>query len=264
MGVGGTAPAAGGATGLIVLDEVDSTNSEAMRRALAGAEAPLWIRARRQTAGRGRAARAWASLPGNLSASLLLRLDCPVAAAAQLSLVAGVAAIDAIRAAAPAVSADVRLKWPNDVLAGAGKLGGILVESSRDAGLLVAVVGFGINVRSAPQGLARPVASLAGLGAEVAAATLLTGLGEAMTSWLRRWDEGRGFAEIRAAWIARAGPEGEPLTVHDASAARSGRFAGLDADGALLLAMDDGHIERVAVGDVTLAGETPPRDTWES
>lgn len=260
----GTAPARGAAAGLIVLDEVDSTNSEAMRRALAGSEAPLWIAARRQTAGRGRSARTWASLPGNLAASLVLRLDCPVAAAAQLSLVAGVAAIDAIRAAAPAVSADVRLKWPNDVLVGAAKLGGILVESSRDAGLLVAVVGFGINVRSAPDGLGRRVASLAGHGAEVDAAVLLAALGEAMASWLDRWDEGRGFAEIRAAWIARAGPEGEPLAVHDGAVRRSGLFAGLDADGALLLAMDDGHIERVAVGDVTLDGELPPRDTWES
>ena len=102
---------------LVHLPETDSTNAEAMRRALAGEAPPLWVLADRQTAGRGRAGRAWASQPGNLFASLLVSTSCPPALAGQLSLVAGVAAIDAIRrAAGQAPPAGLRLKWPNDIL----------------------------------------------------------------------------------------------------------------------------------------------------
>lgn len=245
-----------GAAALLHLDEVDSTNTEAMRRAAAAADPPLWILAARQTAGRGRSSRAWVSLPGNLNASLLLRLSCPVATAAQLSLVAGVAAIDAIRAAAPALSA-TRLKWPNDLLIGRAKLGGILVESSQLAHGLHAVVGFGINLADAPVGLDRAVTSLVDHGAATTPADFLPHLADAMAAWLGRWNEGRGFADVRAGWVARAGAIGEPLVVSTASGSMAGRFAGLDVDGSLLLAMDEGRIARIAVGDVALAGEPP-------
>ncbi len=242
---------------IIELDEVESTNSEAMRRGLSRADAPLWVMAERQTAGRGRSQRAWTTLPGNLAASLLLRLSCPVATAAQLSLVAGVAAIDAIRAAVPAVAGDVRLKWPNDILVGTAKAGGILVESSMAAGELIAVVGFGVNLASAPDGLGRAATHLGRAGIAPRPKAFLHVLAGSMTGWLARWDEGRGFAEVRDAWVPRAGALGEELTVHSGSSRKSGRFAGLDAGGSLLLAMSDGKIERVAVGDVALAGETP-------
>lgn len=242
---------------ILELDEVDSTNSEAMRRGIAGAEAPLWVMAARQTAGRGRSSRAWTTLPGSLAASLLLRLTCPVASAAQLSLVAGVAAIDAIRGAAPAVAGEVRLKWPNDLLVGTAKAGGILVESAMTGSTLIAVVGFGINLASAPDGLGRDATHLGRNGTAPRPEAFLHALASSMTGWLARWDEGRGFAEIRDAWISRAGALGEEMTVHSGAGRRSGRFAGLDAGGALLLAMDGGTTERVAVGDVALAGGAP-------
>ena len=82
---------------VIELAEIGSTNAEAMRLGLGGAEAPLWVRAGLQVAGRGRSGRAWASEPGNLYASLLVRLDCAPAVIHQLSFVAAVAAVSAIR-----------------------------------------------------------------------------------------------------------------------------------------------------------------------
>ena len=83
--------------------------------------------ARRQTQGRGRSGRQWASEPGNLYASLLQALACPPAVVHQLSLLAGVAVIDAIAAAAGDTRiAGLRLKWPNDVLIGEAKCAGIL------------------------------------------------------------------------------------------------------------------------------------------
>ena len=88
----------------------------------------MWVLADRQTAGRGRDGRVWTSLGGNLHASLLFAPSCSVQHAAGLALVAGVAAVDAIRAAnGGAGLRSLRLKWPNDILIGSAKVGGILI-----------------------------------------------------------------------------------------------------------------------------------------
>src|ERR1700688_3440426 len=101
---------------LDVLDTVDSTNAEALRRARAGERGPLWIVAKQQTAGRGRRGKPWMSPPGNLHATLLLTDAAPAAAAPQLGFVAGLALVDAAAAAAPALASRLALKWPNDML----------------------------------------------------------------------------------------------------------------------------------------------------
>lgn len=239
---------------LLHLPEIDSTNAEAMRRALAGDDGPLWIMADRQSAGRGRSGRAWESLPGNLFASLLITTSCPVAKAGELSLVAGVAAIDAIRKAAlPHAIADLRLKWPNDILIGAAKAGGILIESSARGSRLLAVIGIGLNLASAPESVATAATSLARHGLTLSPRDALCVLAEAMSAWLDIWSDGTGFAAVRTAWLERAGPTGEPLSVHTGRGLVEGRFAGLDADGALLVSRADGEQLRFTFGDVSLA-----------
>ncbi len=82
-------------TRILALDHVDSTNAEAFRLAAAGEPGPLWITAATQSAGKGRSGRAWGSEPGNLFASLLLTVSMPQPKAYQLSLVAGIATLDA-------------------------------------------------------------------------------------------------------------------------------------------------------------------------
>ena len=84
---------------ILHIDEVGSTNVEAMRLAMFGETGPVWIRAIRQTEGKGRSGRQWMSEPGNLFASLLMRLTAPAPKAYQLSLVTGVAVIEAVREA---------------------------------------------------------------------------------------------------------------------------------------------------------------------
>jgi len=242
-----------GGCALLHLAEVDSTNAEAMRRMLAGARGPLWVLADRQSAGRGRAGRAWASTPGNLFASLLVETDCPPGKAGQLSLVAGVAAVQAIARMGP-ISA-VRLKWPNDILIGQAKAGGILVESStrplRPG--VVAVVGVGLNLASAPEDLGPAATYLAAHGLSLSPREALCFLAQAMNDWLDMWNGGEGFARVREAWLTRAGPVGEPLTVHAADGLVHGRFAGLDDDGALIVTAADGRQRRFTFGDVSLA-----------
>ncbi|MCZ7595979.1 MAG: biotin--[acetyl-CoA-carboxylase] ligase [Hyphomicrobium sp.] len=239
--------------GLLHLSEVDGTNAEAMRRVLGGERGPLWIISDRQTMGRGRSGRAWASEPGNLFASFIAALDCQAAKAAQLSLVAGIATVEAIRRARPMPG--LRLKWPNDVLIGTAKAGGILVEStSRPAPpRTVAVIGFGLNLVAAPQDLGRAATFLAAHGLVLSPREALCFLAHTMNDWIRIWDGGEGFAQVREAWLERAGPKGEALTVNAAGGPVSGTFAGLDDTGALLLDDADGRQLSFAFGDVMLA-----------
>jgi BirA family biotin operon repressor/biotin-[acetyl-CoA-carboxylase] ligase len=249
---------------LVQLAETDSTNAEALRRALGGEPGPLWLLADRQTAGRGRAGRSWASAPGNLFASLLVSTTCPAPQASQLSLVAGVAAVDAIRkAGGQAPPAELRLKWPNDILIGSAKVGGILIESTTRApgSDRLAVIGVGLNLVSAPEPLGRAATFLSAHGITLSPHRALCFLAEAMDAWLETWNDARGFALVRAAWLQRAGPVGEPLTVHASEGLISGRFAGLDAEGALVVAGPDGKERRFAYGDVMLGG--PPGDSAE-
>jgi BirA family biotin operon repressor/biotin-[acetyl-CoA-carboxylase] ligase len=242
----------------VVLDEVGSTNREALARAQAGEAGPLWIMARRQTAGRGRSGRTWLSQPGNLHASLLVRLACPAATVPQLSLLAGVGVFDAVvRAAGAAPPAGLRLKWPNDVLVGPAKCAGILAESLPGADGIVAVIGIGINLAWHPADLGRPATHLARHGLAATPEAMLAHLAATMGQWLATWQDGAGFARVRAAWLERAGPPGEACTVDTGAERIDGAFLGLGEDGALLFADPAGRKRTVAFGDVTLGPATP-------
>lgn len=240
--------------GIQILDSVDSTNSEAMRQAARGQRGPKWIMARRQSSGRGRSGRAWQSEDGNLQASLLMESGCPLEGLAQLSLVAGVAAHDAILAAGGerAAGRGLRLKWPNDILIGGGKAGGILVESTQLGRDRVVVIGIGINVVTAPEVPGRRITSLASEGIACDAGGLLEALRAAMADWVQCWGDGSGMEEVRQAWLDRAGAEGEGLTVDTGRETVTGRFAGLDADGALLVECATG-VRRFTFGETRLA-----------
>jgi BirA family biotin operon repressor/biotin-[acetyl-CoA-carboxylase] ligase len=244
----------------VTLDEVGSTNSEAFARAGAGESGPLWIAARRQTRGRGRSGRGWTSPAGNLYASLLQRLACPPAVVHQLSLVAGVALIDAIgQAAGEGKLPGLRLKWPNDVLVDDAKCAGILAESQivgRD-GEVTAVIGVGVNLVSHPADLPHATTDLAYHGVHATPLRMLDALAPGMQRWIEIWDGGRGLAAVRAAWLARAGAVGESLSVNTGSERIAGTFIDLDADGALLMQDGQGAQRRVTFGDVALAPHAP-------
>jgi BirA family biotin operon repressor/biotin-[acetyl-CoA-carboxylase] ligase len=237
---------------VVAFDALDSTSSEATRRARAGEAGPLWIRAGEQTAGRGRSGRAWASPAGNLYATLLFEPGCAPADVPQLSFVAGVAVHDMVSGVAPL--AGLRLKWPNDVLIGQANVAGILAESLLGGGgAPVALLGIGLNLASAPATPGLRATHLAAHGAALAAANALSLLDNAICHWLAVWDRGKGFAEVREAWLQRAGPLGEALTINSGEGPVAGRFAGLDAGGALLLVDLKGNERRFTFGDVAVA-----------
>lgn len=242
---------------IVRLTETASTNADARRLALSGEPLPLWVSAERQTAGRGRAGRAWLSEPGNLQASVAVATEAPVRRAGELSLVAGVAVIDAIRLKSPlAERAPVRLKWPNDVLIGTAKAGGILVETMMARGEpgFLAVIGFGLNLKTRPEALGHGATALSDHGIPVSADELLDALADRCEHWLAIWDEGRGFETIRTEWMKRAGPLGEGITINLETGPRTATYRGLAPSGALLIETDAGE-ETVSYGDVMLVAQ---------
>lgn len=229
--------------------------------ARAGAEEGLWLRAERQTAGRGRQGRAWNSPAGNFYGSTLVRLRPGDPPAASLALVAAVALQEAVSSLCPREGGDpvwapafagaqggLLLKWPNDLLLDGAKLAGILLERAEDA----VVIGFGVNLAHHPDLPDRLTTSLAAHNVIVAPEIFAELLAESVARWLARW-RGEGIAPIRARWLERAHPVGTALTANlpDGSAIE-GLFDGLAPDGALVLRLAEGARRVIHAGDVFL------------
>jgi biotin-[acetyl-CoA-carboxylase] ligase BirA-like protein len=158
---------------LVHFERIDSTNAEARRLAEAGETGPLWLWADEQTAGRGRLGRSWVSEPGNLYATFLFSSGAPAGVVGQVGFAAALAVHEIAARLLP--GADVKLKWPNDVLIGGAKFCGLLAET---IGGTIAL-GCGINLASAPSGTPYPVTSLARQGTRADVETLLGMLAEA-------------------------------------------------------------------------------------
>lgn len=247
---------------LAAYDAIGSTSTEALERAKAGDSGRLWVVAREQTAGHGRRGRAWSTPPGNLAASLLLRLDSAASQTATLGFAAGLALSEAIRSSAPGIAfhialddADaapqrVRLKWPNDVLVDGAKVAGILLQASTSATNSSVVIGVGVNVVSAPVGLPYPATSLTECGAGLTAERLFEALSASWVEMAALWDEGRGFNEIRHRWLERAAGLGAPMAVSAGGAVCRGLFETIDAEGRLVIRGSDGSAHHITAGDV--------------
>jgi BirA family biotin operon repressor/biotin-[acetyl-CoA-carboxylase] ligase len=235
---------------LVVRDSVDSTNDEARALAQAGASDGTIVWAHRQQAGRGRLGRSWASPPGNLFMSLVMRPAIPPARAPELSFVAAVALAESVAAAVPAES-PVTLVWPNDLMLAGRKAAGILLEAATTpAGALdFVVLGIGVNVSSHPSDVRRPATNLADVGATITASGLLEALAGRLEAWIACW-RAEGFAPVRAAWLARAAGVGGPIDVRLSNDLISGSFADLDQDGAMIIETADGSRRRVTAGDI--------------
>ena len=261
-----------------------------MRQAAAGDLGPLWVMAKRQTAGRGRMGRQWRSEPGNLHASLLLTLAGKPTLGPQLSLLAGICVYDTIVQLAvrsgcgvklPLGSAGLRLKWPNDCLLGNAKLSGILGEAMvlgpQQSGTisLVTVTGIGLNLVTAPKLPDRPVTCLKDHGINADPERALTCLAQEFSRWLEIWQDGADFKSVLDGWKERSFAIGEKLSIkiNGRAAQRMGvvpatqsgrenrhsvyeifgRYAGLDATGALLLDTETDGLLSFAFGDVSLS-----------
>jgi BirA family biotin operon repressor/biotin-[acetyl-CoA-carboxylase] ligase len=215
-----------------VVGRCTSTNSLLLAEKSA---ARILLAAEEQTAGRGRHGRSWESAAG---ADVTFSLSCPVRRPprelASLSLVAAVAAVKALRALGVGAAS---VKWPNDLLAGGAKLGGILVETRAEGGAARAVFGFGINCLRRPgleRRLRRPVAALEQF-ARLSRTRVIGAIARSLLAALERF-EAEGFAGARAEWEAMDAHAGQRIRLRLANGRSiSGIGAGLAADGALRL-----------------------------
>lgn len=243
-----------------VLPEVDSTNSELMRRARSGQTEPVLLVAERQRAGRGRLGRVWhsdaqgdvgtaslgAGLPAlTFSLGLPLPSNAPVGGWSALSLAVGLALVQSLHA-------DLRLKWPNDVWLGERKLAGILLETTNVATLRYLVVGVGINIAlPQAQDLRTPPAALRELLPAVDAPAALARVALPLVQALQAFAE-VGFAPLREAFHARDALYGRAVTCSDGSAhAVLGEARGVDASGALLVHTLQG-LHKISSADVSV------------
>lgn len=242
---GGGAGAVLTAAAIRTIAATGSTNADLIASAGSGAAEGTWLRADRQTAGKGRLGRSWDSPIGNLHASTLVRWRPADPPAATLALVAAVALEEVVAHLAPGLA---QIKWPNDLLAGDAKLSGILLERSHDA----VVIGFGVNLAHAPQLPDRATTSLAAIGISAAPEDFCEMLADIFARWLARW-RGEGLAPVRQRWLERAHPVGTALTARLPDDTRvEGLFDGLDAGGALILRLAGGGRRVIHAGDIFL------------
>lgn len=233
-----------------LLDVCNSTNAVLLARAEEGAPSGAVVIARHQTAGRGRHGRDWISAPGDSLVFSLLWRFAPRTSPTGLSLAVGLAVANALAKVGAGNTAPVQLKWPNDLLVGGRKLGGILVELVPGAPH-AAVIGIGLNLRlpaTLPAELQERSAALHGIAdPNPLLAAILIELLAVLEIFATH-----GFAALRAGWTTRHAYENTPVRLlSDFAPPRDGLCRGVDDSGALLLETDDG-IERILSGEVSL------------
>lgn len=238
-----------------VFDEIDSTILEARRRAERGEAGPVWLIARRQSAGRGRRGRAWISFDGNLLATYLFATRQPPTTIALLGFATGLALAETMDASLGAGRAT--LKWPNDVFIDSAKAAGIMLDSGAlDAQTIWVALAFGVNLSAAPKAIDQPTISLRQVLPPDAPApeplAFLAALRPRLEGWAERLER-EGFEPLRQAWLARAHGLGRDVRVMQGEQAIEGRISGLSGRGELELETSNG-LRLIAAGDVLLPG----------
>ncbi|HEY8607045.1 MAG TPA: biotin--[acetyl-CoA-carboxylase] ligase [Noviherbaspirillum sp.] len=232
-----------------VIEETGSTNADLMA-ALPGLAGPMFLLAKHQTAGRGRAGREWQSQAGkSLTFSLAWKFARPLHGLVGLPLAVGVALAETLAV----FGAEVRLKWPNDVLLQGRKLAGILIESAAAGSGSWAVIGIGINMgldAEASARVGRPVAGLpwlAALDQDVFLAALLSTLAETLDLFGQQ-----GLEPFTGRWNALHAYTGQPVMIlEDGKVLHEGAAAGVDAVGRFLVDTAAGRVA-VMAGDISL------------
>ncbi len=237
----------------IQYDSLGSTNIEAARLAERGERAPFWVRAGRQTEGRGRRGRDWVSPEGNFYATASYAFDGPAQDAAKISFVAAIAVAKAL--STYALKTQPSLKWPNDVLLDGRKVAGLLLEAKSERVL----VGIGVNLVSHPEGGNIPATHLlehidpVALDADE---TEFTGAEGFLAILARCFDTAYrkhiayGFSATRADWTALASGLPGPVTVRLPQETYAGQAESLLENGALRVRLENGTIKDVHAGDV--------------
>lgn len=229
-------------------ESVDSSNDLAMQWLREGAAAGSAIIADEQRKGRGRKGRIWYTPPGvALAVSVILR---PASATASRSSIVGALAVYDL--CQHVRLRDVGIKWPNDVQVGGKKISGVLPEAVWDGEKLLGVVlGMGVNVRNEFDAELSQIATSieAEAGESIERLELLVYLLERVDFWAERM----GDDELITTWKSRLNTLGRSVTVQEGHSRIVGQAVDVEADGALLIRIADGSIQRVLAGDLVFS-----------
>ncbi len=250
---------------IFCFDTAGSTNTLAMEHARSGfADGTVFI-ADSQNSGRGRLGRTWVSPPGkNISMSILLKPEMLPRDAPVLTLLAAVASVSAIRRSVPV---PVTIKWPNDMMVGVKKLGGILTETRSSAGRIeAAVIGIGLNVNGTAEDFPDEIRSAAtSLRDETGETHSRSRLAASMISELDSWydilmREGKG--PVLSEWVRLCSTLGRAVRVAMAESEMTGVAEGIDEEGLLILRLPDQSISKISAGDVTVLRMESPNPSF--
>lgn len=237
---------------IVYFKEIDSTNRYAKKLAGQGAAHGTMVLADTQTAGRGRRGRGWISPAGeSIAMSLILRPDVPPAQVARLSLLTALAVANAI---GRVTGLDVRIKWPNDIVAGGRKVCGMLMEMDATPEKVASVVaGVGINVHQTqfPEEIAHSASSLDLLaGRRISRADIVRAF---LQEYERVW--ALGDEAMMRAYCARSATIGQRVQVIGLNGTYTGTAQDVTESGSLLVRADeDGGVREVLAADVSVRG----------
>jgi BirA family biotin operon repressor/biotin-[acetyl-CoA-carboxylase] ligase len=229
---------------VIRLTETTSTNDEALQLSRDKSGQSLVIKAQRQIKGRGRRGRVWQSLDGNLFFSVLL--EFPLKDLGTLVMAAALGLLQTIKQYKP--TADVRLKWPNDVLLNGAKVSGMLLEKGDGEYM---IVGIGVNIMQSPQNeeMLYPATSLKAAGINTTADDFLQKYLPILAENIRRK-----ATNLQQEWMKNAKGTGERILVRQNDKEICGTFCGIDENADLLLQTASG-VQKILAGDVFYEGE---------
>lgn len=233
------------------IPETGSTNDLAREAGEGGATERIVFVTDHQTQGRGRRGRSWLEVPGS---GLVFSLLFPrhQTEPFMMTMVCSVAAVEAIEGLSPV---RVEIKWPNDLMVGSRKLGGVLTEVSWSPGHPFAVVGMGINVNFDPATVSgvpdNATSLLRETGQQISRQQLLheilLHLDALLALDLRQLEP-----VVRERWASRLWRRRQKVVVAEGSQQLEGVFEDVAEDGALLLRLDDGTLQSVRVGDLVI------------
>jgi BirA family biotin operon repressor/biotin-[acetyl-CoA-carboxylase] ligase len=235
--------------------DIESTNDEAFTLGRDGAAEGTAVIAERQSRGRGRFQRSWHSPAGaNIYTSIILRPTLPPEAASRIPIMAGVAVADTL---ASYCSANVRLKWPNDILIKDKKVCGILSRAKiSEKKIDFIVLGIGLNVNMKPYEFTEEIIDSATslameTGRDISREYLIIHLYENLEKWYKKLQQ-KGFGPVKKRWLELAPMIGQKVQVIFKGELIKGTATGMDNDGHLLVLDKNNREVKVSTGDATI------------
>ena len=241
---------------IICLDEVDSTNTYLGNLACKGAPTGTLVTAEYQSQGKGRRGRTWVSPKGsNIYMSLLIKPDFPAEKSRMLTLIMALATADGIK---KVTNLEAKIKWPNDIVINSKKVTGILTEmilNDNDGPYVIIGTGINVNIEEFPDEIKDMASSLKiELGKEVIRGELIANIMNSFEVFYKSFLKTEDLSLLKCEYESLLVNKDKEVRVLGEKEPYNGTAVGIDKDGELLVRKEDGIIEKIYAGEVTVRG----------